>query len=62
MKHVNEIKFEGNTPWEKAMNEASHYYIKSIDDSLTKEERDRNHNMWFDLKFAIELGLYGNNS
>lgn len=62
MKHVNEIKFKGETPWIKAMNKASDYYIKSMDDSLTEDERNKNHNLWFDLKFDIEMGVYGNNS
>lgn len=62
MKYINEIKFEGDNPWVKAMNECNTYYMNSIDETLSKEEQERNHNLWFDLKFNIELGVYGNNS
>lgn len=62
MIHVNEIKFEGDTPWVKAMNKANDYFTKSVDNSLTEKERQENHDLWFDLKFEIEMGVYGNNS
>lgn len=62
LKHVNEIRFEGATPWIKAMNQANEYYMKSIDISLTEEERNKNHNLWFDIRYAIENGVYGNNT
>jgi len=62
MKHVNEIRFEGKTPWIKAMNKANEYYVNSMDERLTEAERSLNHDLWFDTKFDIEMGVYGNNS
>lgn len=62
MIHVNEIRFEGDSPWVKAMNKANDYYTKSIDNRLTDSERQLNHDLWFDIKFNIEIGMYGNNS
>lgn len=62
MIHVNELRFEGETPWVKAMNQANDYYMKSVDDQITEAERQLNHDLWFDIKFNIEMGVYGNNS
>jgi hypothetical protein len=62
LKHVNEIKFEGDTPWVKAFNEASDHWLKYCDGSLTKEERHFNFEQWSIIRYELESGRYGNNS
>lgn len=60
--HINEIKFEGDTPWIKAMNQASEYWNKYCDESLTKKEKDDAYECWSQIRYEIETGKYGNNS
>jgi len=62
MMHVNELTFEGETPWIKAMNESNYYWTKYCDESLSKEEQHKNFTLWQDIRMDIEMGLYGNNS
>lgn len=61
MKHVNEIRFEGETPWVKAMNEANDYWI-AYNKATTEKEKDMYFDMWSDIRCEIELGLHGNNT
>lgn len=60
MKHINEIRFKGDTPWTKAMNEANDYWTKYCDESLTKEDRHFNFEQWSQIKYEIETGRYNN--
>ena len=60
MKHVNELRFEGDSPWVKAMNEANDYWTKYCDDSLSDEEREDNYESWHQIRYEIETGRYGN--
>jgi len=61
MKHVNEIKFEGDTPWIKAMNKANEYWTK-YNNAQTEKEKDEYFFKWTDMRFEIESGVHGNNS
>ena len=62
MIHVNELKFSGETPWVKAMNLASDYFVKMNDESLSKKDRENAYESWCQIRFEIESGVYGNNS
>lgn len=62
MKHVNELKFEGDTPWIKAFNEASDCWSKYCDESLTEKERHNNYYLWSQIRYELESGRHGNNS
>lgn len=61
MKHVNEIKFEGDTPWVKAMNKANEYWIK-YNNASDDKNREMYYEMWLQIRFEIESGIHGNNS
>lgn len=60
MIHVNEIKFDGDTPWIKAMNLANDYWTKYCDGSLSEKERHDNYESWSQIRYEIETGKYGN--
>lgn len=62
IKHINEIKFKGETPWIKAMNIASDYWTKFNDESLTEKERHDAYECWSQIRFEIETGCHGNNT
>jgi len=61
MKHINEIKFDGNTPWVKAMNKANEYWT-AYNTATSEKEKDKYFYMWSDIRFEIESGMHGNNS
>lgn len=60
MKHVNDIKFKGDTPWVKAMNKANEYWT-AYNTATTEKEKDKFFYMWSDIRFEIESGMNGNN-
>ena len=62
IKHVNELEFEGDTPWVKAMNLASDYFVKMTDENLSKEEKENAYESWCQIRYEIESGVHGNNS
>ncbi len=62
MTHINEITFEGDTPWVKAMNLAHKYYEKGCDENLSEKERQDARESWYQIRYEIESGCYGNNT
>lgn len=62
MIHINELTFKGDTPWVKAMNLASDYYIKSYDENFSRKERDDAYESWCQIRYEIESGVHGNNT
>ncbi len=62
MIHVNELKFEGETPWVEAMNRANYYYERYCDDTMTEAERENAYESWCQIRYEIESGVHGNNS
>lgn len=56
--HVNEILLPETDNFSKAFNQCSKWYMKSIDESLSKEERDEARDIWFTQKQCLELGIY----
>lgn len=58
MIHINEITLNGEDQWTKQFNLCSMYFKKSIDESLSKEERDKNSKLWFEERQRLELGIY----
>ncbi len=56
--HVNEIKFEGTDKFCVQFNKCSDYWIKSQDKSLSKEERKKNFDLWFEERQRLELGIF----
>lgn len=62
MKHVNELRFEGDTPWIKAFNEASDHFTKYMDDTLSTEDRHFHYEQWGLIRYELESGRYGNNT
>lgn len=61
MKHVNEIKFEGDTPWVKAMNKANEYWT-AFNNATTEKEKDKYFDMWLNTWSEIEREMHINNS
>lgn len=56
--HVNQIKVEGETPWARQFNLCSDLYLKSLDRSLSAEERKKYLDLWFEERQRLELGIY----
>lgn len=56
-KHIHEIHLEGNTPFVKTFNNCSDLYLRSIDQSLSEEERKQAFDDWFNLRQQLELGI-----
>ena len=54
--HINDIKLDGDDEFTEQFNKCSDYWQKSRDESLSKEERERNFELWFEERRA--LGLY----
>ena len=57
IKHINEIKLEGETPWIKAFNEASDYWKKYCK-ATTEKEKDDAFEQWSQIRYEIETGKY----
>ncbi len=57
-KHINEIKLKGNDKFTEQFNLCSDYYQKSQNKSLTKEEREKYLDQWFQERQRLELGMY----
>jgi len=58
IKHVNEITFEGETPWIKQFNLCSEYYQKSTDETLSVEEREKFKGKWMTARWELETGAH----
>jgi hypothetical protein len=58
MKHINEIKFEGEDRWTKQFNLCSDLYCKHSDMSLSEDEREDALNLWIEERQRLELGIY----
>jgi hypothetical protein len=56
--HVNQIKVEGDTPWAQQFNLCSDLYLKSMDRSLSAEQRKKYLDLWFEERQKLELGIY----
>lgn len=56
--HVNQIKVEGDTPWARQFNLCSDLYLKSLDRSLSAEQRKKYLDLWFEERQRLELGIY----
>lgn len=56
--HINEIKLKGEGKFIKQFNLCSDYYQKSNDTSLSKEERKKYLDLWFNERQRLELGMY----
>lgn len=61
IKHVNEIRFEGDTPWIKAMNLANEYWT-AYNNADNEKDKDEYFYKWTDIRFEIESGMHGNNT
>jgi len=62
MTHVNELRFDGDTPWIKAMNKANEYWTKYCDETISEKERYDYYESWSQIRFEIESGMHGNNT
>ena len=58
MKHINEIKIDGEGKWNKQFNLCSELFMKAQDESLTEEERKNYLDKWFEERQRLELGIY----
>lgn len=58
MKHINELRFEGETPFEKAMNIANDYWTKWFNETLSQKERDDAYESWMQIRYELETGKY----
>lgn len=58
IKHVNEIKLTRNDAWGKLFNLCSEYYLKSIDETITEDERDEYFEKWKQARLNLELGRF----
>ena len=56
--HINELTLPETDNFSKAFNQCSEWYMKAIDESLSKEERDEARDIWFHQKQCFELGIY----
>ena len=56
MIHLNEIKFEGETPWIKQFNLCSDYWQKYTGQSLSEQERQEAGEMWTQERWVLEQG------
>lgn len=56
--HVNEFHINGNDTWTNAFNSCSDWFLRSIDQSLTEEEREEAKEIWFQKRQCMELGIY----
>jgi hypothetical protein len=56
MPHIHTIKLDGDDNFTKNFNTCTEYYLISIDDSRTQEERDAAALNYFQLKLAMEQG------
>jgi len=59
--HVNEIKFEGETPWIKQFNLCSDYWQKYTDESLSEDEREVYGRKWQNARYELESGAHNDN-
>lgn len=59
MIHVNEIKFEGDSPWVKQFNYCSDLWAKATDKNSSEEERDKYFRKWETARFELETGVHG---
>ena len=58
MKHINEVRFKGDSPFEKAMNIANDYWTKFSDETLPEKERDDAYESWAQIRYELETGKY----
>ena len=56
--HINEIQFKGDSPWIKAMNQASVYWSNYCDESLSEKQRNNAYESWMQIRYEIETGKY----
>lgn len=57
MQHINTLHLDGDDNFTKNFNTCTDYYLISIDDNRTQEERDKASKDWFQLRQAMELGI-----
>jgi hypothetical protein len=57
MKHINEIKLEGDSKFIEQFNDCSDYWQKAHDQNLTEEERKEALEIWFVKRQCLELGI-----
>ena len=58
MKHINEIKLDGDSKFIEQFNLCSEYYQKANDESLPEEEREKYYKLWFEERQRLELGIH----
>lgn len=58
MIHINELRFEGESPWVIAMNLANDYWNKYQNTNLSEKERNDNYESWMQIRYEIETGKY----
>lgn len=57
IKHINEIILPEVDKFTRDFNYCSEQYLKSIDKTLSKEERDEASERWFNARQCLELGI-----
>lgn len=57
MKHINEIKIDGEGKWNKQFNLCSELFMKAQDESLTEQEIKNYLDKWFEERQRLELGI-----
>jgi len=58
IKHINEIKLEGNDRFTEQFNLCSEHYQKAQDESLSDEERKKYFELWLHERYRLESGNY----
>jgi hypothetical protein len=58
IKHINEIKLEGDDTFTKQFNHCSDLYQKFNDETLSEEEREEYYQKWYMARQCLELGIY----
>jgi hypothetical protein len=58
IKHINEIKLNGDDKFTEQFNLCSDYYQKSQDELLSNEERKNYFEGWLQERYRLESGNY----
>lgn len=56
-KYIHEIKLKGETDFERSFNECSDLWAKSIDETLTEQERKEAQELFMQKRQCLELGI-----
>jgi len=58
IRHINEIKFEGKDRWTIQFNLCSDLFMRSQDNSLSEDQREKAFKMWMEERIKLETDNY----